>query len=116
MNNDIHQVIAKGVEPPKVVVEGKAHHPYPASYLPGGETIKELRKSGDMKHRFILNNFIIKDKLAMEAGEVDGEGERGKEQGGEKDSGGREGKSSLMVSLCRLSFTLPLSGTFSLLM
>ena len=116
MNNDIHQVVAKGVEPPKVVVEGKAHHSYPTFYLPGGEQIKELRKSGDMKHRFILNDRIIKDKLAMEAGEVDGEGERRKEQGGEKDSRGGERKARLMASLCRLIFALLLSVTFSLCM
>jgi len=85
MDNDIHQVVAKGVESPKVVVEGKAHHPYPTVYLPGGEQIKELRKSGDMEHRFILNNFIIKDKLAMEAGEVDNGGAHRKKEKNEEE-------------------------------
>jgi hypothetical protein len=56
-----------------------------------------------MKHRFILNDLINKNKLSMEAGEVDGEGERSEEQCSEKDSGGREGKSSLVIPIYGLN-------------
>ena len=84
MDNNIYQVVAKGVEPAEVKVESEAHKAYPSTHIFSGEKVNQTRKFRNMDKGIFLNNLVIKDKIAVKTWPVEQKGNTAKENGNEK--------------------------------
>jgi len=72
MNDDIHQMIAKGIYPPEVEIEGEADKADSSTRLFREQEVCELGDAGDVNEGVFLNNHVIKHERAMKEEQLRG--------------------------------------------